>query len=161
MPNKQALTEIATKLHFLLTEKKLHLASAESCTAGLIGSSLADNAGSSKYFLGGIIAYANSIKTSVLDVSEDTLEKFGAVSAECAAEMARGVQAKFKADLGISVTGIAGPDGGSEEKPVGTVYFGLAYQDKVETAHKLFAGDRNSVREQAAEFALELCMRNI
>ena len=114
-----------------LKEKKLTIACAESCTGGLIAKSITDVGGCSSVFLGGVVAYANEIKENVLGVSGETLKKYGAVSEFTAMEMANGVRRICGSDIGISTTGIAGPDGGTEEKPVGTVYVGFAYKDTI------------------------------
>ena len=112
-----------------LKEKKLTIACAESCTGGLIAKSITDVGGCSSVFLGGVVAYANEIKENVLGVSGETLKKYGAVSEFTAMEMADGVRRICGSDIGISTTGIAGPDGGTEEKPVGTVYVGFSFKD--------------------------------
>ncbi len=116
----------AAELICRLCEKGLSVATAESCTGGLISARLTAIPGSSAVVLGGVVSYANSVKTGVLQVSEETLALHGAVSLECAEEMAFGLRALCGCDIAVSVTGIAGPGGGSEEKPVGTVCFGLA-----------------------------------
>ena len=112
-----------------LKGKKLTIACAESCTGGLIAKSITDVGGCSSVFLGGVVAYANEIKENVLGVSGETLKKYGAVSEFTAMEMANGVRRICGSDIGISTTGIAGPDGGTEEKPVGTVYVGFSFKD--------------------------------
>ena len=112
-----------------LKEKKLTIACAESCTGGLIAKSITDVGGCSSVFLGGVVAYANKIKENILGVSGETLKKYGAVSEFTAMEMANGVRRICGSDIGISTTGIAGPDGGTEEKPVGTVYVGFSFKD--------------------------------
>ena len=112
-----------------LKEKKLTIACAESCTGGLIAKSITDVGGCSSVFLGGVVAYANEIKENILGVSGETLKKYGAVSEFTAMEMADGVRRICGSDIGISTTGIAGPDGGTEEKPVGTVYVGFSFKD--------------------------------
>ena len=104
------------------------IATAESCTGGLIGDRLTNVSGSSSYFKGGIVAYSNAVKEEAVGVSKATLESVGAVSEETALEMARGVREKLNADIGISTTGIAGPTGGTEEKPVGLVFVGLSFE---------------------------------
>lgn len=136
------------------------LALAESCTGGLASTLLTDVPGSSAYFLGSVVSYADSAKESMLDVSPVTLRKHGAVSAEAAREMARGALARFGSDLAVAVTGIAGPDGGSEEKPVGTVFFALVDRGGRESVKKrLYGGDRAIVRRASAMFALEMIRR--
>jgi nicotinamide-nucleotide amidase len=126
----------------LLLGRKMTLATAESCTGGLIASRITNVPGASDYFLGGIVAYSNEWKRELLGVKEETLKNFGAVSGETAREMAEGVRSRMKADIGVSVTGIAGPTGGSEEKPVGTVHIGLATPKGTEEKKFYFPLDR-------------------
>ena len=140
----------------LLTATNLHLATAESCTGGLIGQLLTSVAGSSRYFLGGVIAYANSMKTDYLNVSEQLLASHGAVSREVATAMAIGIRDRSKADIGIAVTGIAGPAGGTIEKPVGTVYIGMATKNNAQTHLFHFVGSRQQIQEITAKTALDL-----
>ena len=137
------------------------LAIAESCTAGLIGKRITDRAGASRVFLGGVVAYHDSAKTAALGVSEEDLERFGAVSEEVARQMALGVAERWGADAGLAVTGIAGPDGGTEDKPVGMVWFGVAIDGEARTTRVDFVGDRSAVRERAAQCALALLLRAI
>jgi PncC family amidohydrolase len=139
----------------LLTARRLTLATAESCTGGLIGHRLTNVPGSSAYYLGGIVAYANEIKAAMLNVPWDTLNAHGAVSRETALAMARGVRAALGTDIGISVTGIAGPDGGTPEKPVGTVWIGLSAGDFEDAWRFLWDGDRLSNKELSAQAALQ------
>ena len=115
----------------LLINKNLTISSAESCTGGLVAKKITDVGGCSKVFYGGVVSYANEVKEGVLKVDHSTLEKYGAVSENTAMEMARGVRELCKTDIGISTTGIAGPDGGTAEKPVGTVYVGFSYRDEL------------------------------
>jgi len=139
-----------------LINKKSSLSGAESCTGGLVSKILTDTAGASKYFQGAVVTYSNEAKTHFIGVKNETLETVGAVSGECAAQMAAGAKREFCTGYGFSTTGIAGPEGGTEEKPVGTVYFGIAEPDgNVLTYHKTFAGDRNEIRIQAADFILK------
>jgi len=145
---------VAEKLLALLQAQGLTCATAESCTGGGVGSAITAVPGSSAVFLGGVISYANEVKRDVLGVSQATLDSVGAVSSETAAQMAVGARKLLKADLAVSLTGIAGPDGGSDEKPVGLVWFGLATKDGVRTEKKLFRGDRAQVRAQAVTHAL-------
>lgn len=140
----------------LLRQRGLWLAVAESCTGGLIGHLLTNVPGSSDYFLGGVIAYANEAKAGLLGVRRDTLQNHGAVSQETALEMARGVRTAMQADIGISVTGIAGPSGGTLEKPVGTVWIGLSSNDEQYARHFQWSGNRLSVKEQSAQAALQM-----
>ena len=145
---------VAEKLVELLKAQGLTCATAESCTGGGVGAAITAVPGSSAVFLGGVISYANAVKKGVLGVSPETLATVGAVSSETAAQMADGVRRLLKADLAVSVTGIAGPDGGSAEKPVGLVWFGLATPGGVRTEKAVFAGDRAAVRAQAVTHAL-------
>ena len=115
----------------LLINKKLTISCAESCTGGLVAKTITDVGGCSEVFYGGVVSYANEVKENVLKVSHSTLEKHGAVSENTAKEMAKGVRELCKTDIGISTTGIAGPGGGTAEKPVGTVYIGFSYKDEL------------------------------
>jgi len=145
----------------LLKERGLTLAVAESCTGGLIGHRLTNVPGSSDYFLGGVVSYSNEAKIDLLRVPGAVLAEKGAVSAEVAAAMATGVKEVFHASLGVSATGIAGPTGGSPEKPVGTVYFGLATPRAVKTWYYLFHGSREGIKTLAAETALDRLRREL
>ena len=145
---------VAEKLVALLKAQGLTCATAESCTGGGVGSAITAVPGSSAVFAGGVISYSNDVKRDVLGVSADILQNVGAVSSETAAQMAEGARRLLKTDLAVSLTGIAGPDGGSEEKPVGLVWFGLATTDGVRTEKCIFRGDRAKVREQAITHAL-------
>jgi PncC family amidohydrolase len=138
-----------------LLQHHLTLSTAESCTGGLIGHRLTNVPGSSDYFLGGVIAYANEIKKRVLGVSHQTLETHGAVSAETAIEMARGARRLLNTDMAISVTGIAGPGGGTFDKPVGLVYIALAAPDFERVERFVWNQDREEILE-SAEAALRL-----
>ena len=146
-----------------LIEKGLTIATAESCTGGLLGKRLTDIAGCSACYLGGAVTYSNEMKMRVLGVSEKTLEAFGAVSAETAIEMARGVRKLTGADIGMSTTGVAGPGGGTEEKPVGTVYIGLSAEglDKVIKPDPRYMRSRQRVRNSTASNAFDLVRREI
>ncbi len=145
----------------LLVEKKQTLAIAESCTGGLLTHRLTNVPGSSAYVIASVIAYAYEAKVAALGVSWDTLNRFGAVSAETATAMARGARAKFSATLGLAITGIAGPGGGTPEKPVGLVYLALADADDVIVERHLWSGDRVRNKEQSAQAALELLCRHL
>jgi dihydroneopterin aldolase len=145
---------VAEKLVALLEASGMTCATAESCTGGGIGSAITAVPGSSAVYLGGVVSYANEVKSGVLGVREDTLARVGAVSSETAAEMAEGARRLTGADIAVSVTGIAGPGGGTPEKPVGLVWFGLASADCVRTEKAIFGGDRRRVREQAVVHAL-------
>ena len=139
----------------LLLKKSLTISVAESCTGGLIGHIITGTPGSSVYFLGGVISYSNESKCDILGVSNETIIKYGAVSHEVAKEMAGGVKKRFKSDLGLSVTGIAGPEGGSADKPVGTVYMGFKDKNNLFSKRYLFPGDRGKIKQKTAETALE------
>ena len=140
----------------LLTERKLTLAVAESCTGGLIGHRLTNVPGSSTYFLGGVVAYAYDAKEHLLGVSHNTLYEFGAVSEQTARAMARGVRRVVGADMGVSVTGIAGPGGGMPGKPVGLTWIALSARDFEQAEHYLWDGDRLTNKEKSAEAALAM-----
>ncbi|HWQ88836.1 MAG TPA: competence/damage-inducible protein A, partial [Desulfitobacteriaceae bacterium] len=139
-----------------LRSHKYTMSTAESCTGGLVGATLTQEAGSSDYYLGGVISYANSVKENVLGVRSTTLQSVGAVSRETAQEMAEGVCRLTGADLAISVTGLAGPGGGSETKPVGLVYIGLASAKGTEVRKFQFYGGRDSVRQLTVMAALNM-----
>jgi PncC family amidohydrolase len=147
-------TELEKQVGKKLREKGLSLAVAESCTGGLVGHRLTNIPGSSTYYMGSITAYAYNAKVRLLKVKWETLEAHGAVSDATVSEMALGVRRVLGADIGISVSGIAGPTGGTPKKPVGLVYFGLSSPQGMWTAHKVFKGSRIEVKEQAADFAL-------
>jgi len=140
-----------------LRQKGLKLAVAESCTGGLIGRMITDVAGSSDYFAGGVIAYSNDLKMKLLGVSESILNEYGAVSEECVAAMAEGVRKATGADIGLAVTGIAGPTGGTPEKPVGAIYLACATDSATETRGGAWPrGDREQIRLISAYAALDL-----
>jgi nicotinamide-nucleotide amidase len=142
----------------LLRDSSTSLAVAESCTGGMIGTLITRIPGSSEYFLGGLTCYSNAAKVSLCDVPEDLIHAHGAVSAPVAEALARGARQKFKAGVGLSVTGIAGPDGGSAEKPVGLVYVGLSGSERTVHFRRIIPGDRDAIRERAAFFSLA-CLR--
>ena len=147
-----------------LASMNMTVATAESCTGGLIASSIVDIAGASDCFNEGYITYSNEAKMRNLSVKESTLMQYGAVSTQTAKEMAMGVRKKAHADFGIASTGIAGPGGGSPEKPVGLVYIACAYDDKCQVRQLNLSGDRSQVRHQAVDEALQLlsdCMDEI
>lgn len=148
----------AEKLVKRLTEAGKTCGTAESCTGGGVGSAITSVAGSSTAFWGGIISYDNSVKRDVLGVPEYVLNTKGAVSPECAAAMAEGARRILKTDFAVSLTGIAGPGGGSAEKPVGLVWFGLASSASTKTEHVVFPGERNEVRKAAVEHALTMLL---
>jgi PncC family amidohydrolase len=152
-------TSAEARLGNLLSDNGLWLAVAESCTGGMLGHLITNVPGSSAYFKGGVIAYANEVKMGVLGVSPATLDSFGAVSKETVLEMAKGIKNSFDVDIGLSVSGIAGPEGGTEEKPVGTVWIGLCTRKVTQAEAFLFSGDRKSIKKQAAQSAMEIAIR--
>jgi nicotinamide-nucleotide amidase len=137
------------------------LAAAESCTGGLVAERLTEIPGASAYFIEGAVTYSNEAKIRTLNVPPEVLERHGAVSAETAAAMARGIRERAATDFGISVTGIAGPDGGSEEKPVGLVYLGYADEKEVKTLRIMLPGDRHLIRWRSSQAALDLLRRKM
>ncbi len=140
----------------LLIERGLTLATAESCTGGLLGNRITNVAGSSEYYLGGIVSYSDSAKMNLLGVSQETLKEFGAVSEETAQEMAFGARRLLQSDVGVSITGIAGPTGGTEEKPVGLVYIAVDVAGDVAVRKFVFSEDRRYNKELSAQAALNL-----
>lgn len=156
---------LASALHEFLLRQELTIATAESCTGGLVAKSLTDQTGSSAYFMGGIVAYANKAKMDLLGVKDSILETYGAVSPETAIAMAKGAQKAFDTDIAISTTGVAGPGGGSEEKPVGTVYMGLITPQS-EKAFKLIDLPQNyltrtHIRHMTTQYALFHVLKSI
>ena len=150
--------DIAARVVAAMAVKGKTCATAESCTGGGVGFAITSVAGSSAVYLGGVVSYSNSVKASLLGVSTETLASVGAVSSEVAGQMAAGARRVTGADFAVSLTGIAGPGGGSAEKPVGLVWFGLATPNGVETESRVFSGDRAQVRAAAVEHALGLLL---
>ena len=151
-----ALFELADRVGQRLKAKGHKIATAESCTGGWIAQAITEIPGSSAWFDRGFVTYSNNAKVQMLGVTKKTLAQYGAVSAETATEMVAGALAKSEADWAVAVTGIAGPDGGSEEKPVGTVY--VAWQGNLgflHVEHLQLTGDRNQIREQTVMMALK------
>ena len=148
----------AEKLVEVLAAKKLTCATAESCTGGGVGYAITSVSGASAVFWGGVISYDNSVKRDLLGVPEGILETKGAVSPECAAAMAEGARKRMGTDIAVSITGIAGPGGGSAEKPVGLVWFGVASKSVAITDKKIFSGDRDAIRSSAIEHALRMLL---
>lgn len=143
----------------ILTKKQYKITTAESCTGGLVAATIVNVSGASEVFQAGFVTYANEAKEKELGVKSETLQTYGVVSEKTAKEMAIGCAAHAKAQVGISTTGIAGPGGGTAEKPVGLVYIGCAVRSNVYVEKNVFSGDRQQVRRQAADraigFALE------
>ena len=155
----EEIQALAKKLVETASQKKELVSFAESCTGGLIGACVTDVAGASAVFPGSAVTYCNQAKHNILGVDENILATAGAVSSECAVQMALGSRRLYGSDLAVSVTGIAGPDGGTDEKPVGTVWFGFASASGSGSFVRHFSGGRRDVREatvkEALQFALE------
>ena len=146
-----SIEEVVSKM---LVENNLKIAVAESCTGGMVSASLINYPGISSVFMEGCVTYSNEAKMKSLGVKQETLDVYGAVSDKCAKEMASGVAARYNTNIGIATTGIAGPGGGTDEKPVGLVYFGIYINGKVITKKYVFNGDRQGVRERATRTIL-------
>lgn len=153
---------VAEKLATLLIEQNKTVAVAESCTGGWLAKVLTDLSGSSQWFLGGVVSYSNEVKQNLLYVNKDCLDRFGAVSQEVAEQMVKGVEKVFTSSISVSITGIAGPSGGTLEKPVGVVWFGVKTSTtETYSTKKTFAGNREQVRQQAVLTALNLLIDNL
>lgn len=156
------IRELAQRLGNCLKDQNLTLATAESCTGGWIAKIVTDLAGSSEWFEGSVVCYSNALKQSLLGVPEETLEKFGAVSEETVKAMVNGVLAGTSADVAVGVSGIAGPGGGSPEKPVGTIWLGWGFRDRqVHAQVYQFEGDREQIRRQSVKQALEMLLNTV
>lgn len=147
---------LAGEVGELLRSKGLTLSVSESCTGGKVGDLITDVPGSSDYFLGGVVSYSNQAKMDLLRVDPATLERKGAVSEEVALQMASGVRAALKSDVGIGITGIAGPTGGTTTKPVGLVYIAVSSAVRAVCRRTLFNGSREEVKSRAAKEALSI-----
>ena len=156
-----SLVGLAGRLQACCTTRGLTLATAESCTGGLVAHLITEVAGSSAYLRGGVVAYADEVKTAQLGVPAEVLAAHGAVSAQVARAMAEGVRERFGTDLGVAVTGIAGPDGGSDAKPVGLVYVAVAGLGEPTVRRFLWTGDRASNKRASAEAALLLLLAQV
>ncbi|WP_127135622.1 competence/damage-inducible protein A [Veillonella sp. 3913] len=154
-------TSVLEEFHKVALEKGITIGTAESCTGGLVGKILTDLGGSSGYYQGGIISYANAVKEQVLSVSSETLATYGAVSEETAKEMVEGVFRVLRTDYAIATTGIAGPGGGSQEKPVGLVYIGIGTPRGITVHKEIFIGDRSSIRKSVAERAIQYVYKEL
>jgi len=153
--------KIESKVGEVLRKRQITLAVAESCTGGLISSRITDISGSSKYFKMGLVAYSNLIKENILGVSSSLLQKHGAVSRQVALEMAKGARLLAGTDIGVGVTGIAGPTGGTKKKPVGLVYIALVTDKKRIVKVFRFKGSRQDIKFQASEAALALIVADV
>lgn len=154
-------TALAEEVVKLLKDAGMTVTTVESCTGGLLSGTLVDVAGVSEVFHQAYVTYANEAKQSLVGVQQDTLETYGAVSEQTAREMAEGGAKAAKADAALAVTGIAGPDGGTAEKPVGLVYIGCFVNGKTVVERNIFSGSRREVREQSVDSALELLKRQL
>lgn len=141
-----------------LIEKKLTITSAESCTGGLFSASITSISGSSECFEGSFITYSNEIKNRIIGVKKETLLNYGAVSKECVIEMSENARKIMKSDISIAVSGIAGPNGGSEDKPVGLVWICLSAENYTKAYKNIFSGNRDEIREESVIFALNLVL---
>ena len=152
---------IANKLVKITNEKQITLSTAESCTGGLIAAAITEIPGSSSIFHRGYVTYSNLAKQQVLNVQSYELKKFGAVSKEVASQMAIGAKLNSNADLSVAVTGIAGPSGGSGEKPIGTVFIALASKEDITVKNFIFEGDRAEIRMSTVRTALKIILKEI
>jgi len=143
--------QLSIQIGQILNKKGFTIATAESCTGGLLAHVLTGVSGSSDYFIGGVVAYSNQVKESALGVQTDTLIKHGAVSSQTAQKMAEGIRTKFHTTIGLSTTGIAGPTGGTPEKPVGLVWLGISTPEKTNTYECYFSGDREVIQYQSVK----------
>ena len=153
--NKTDAKKVARFILEFLEEHNKTISVAESCSSGLLAAVLGDISGASASFKGGIVSYANDVKRNLLGVRDDTLETYGAVSEECAKEMAEGVAHATGSDHGASITGCAAPSGGTDDNPIGTVYVGMYYNGRSKAIKTFIAGDRTTVRSMAAAKALD------
>jgi len=147
------------QLAIIFQNKGWTLATAESCTGGMLGDMITSIPGSSEYFLGGVIAYSNQVKINLLKVSPVMLVRSGAVSPETALSMSLGIRDLLESSVGVAITGIAGPDGGSKEKPVGLVYIAVITPDADLVERHIFPGTRQEIKTQAAETAIEMLIQ--
>ena len=148
------LDKLSEEVGRSLCSSGLTISCAESCTGGLLTSILTDVPGSSSYVMGGIVSYSNDVKSNLLHISDDTLSVYGAVSAETAREMAEGIRNLIQTDIGVGITGVAGPGGGSREKPVGLVYIALSCMQHITVIENYFSGTRTENKRMAVEKAL-------
>jgi nicotinamide-nucleotide amidase len=154
-PQKNDLHEVTQELARVLIKNNWHLSTAESCTGGMVAASITELAGSSEWFERGYVTYSNQAKSEDIDVSQNLIEQYGAVSDQVARAMVLGAKQNSGSDIALSITGIAGPTGGSPEKPVGTVCFAwVLANDQMVSETKHFEGDRQQIRQQACDFSL-------
>lgn len=157
----KALETLSADIGKILTEKGFSLSTAESCTGGLLSHVLTGVSGSSSYFIGGVVAYSNPIKESILGVDSNTLAQHGAVSQETAIEMAAGIREKFKTDFGLSTTGIAGPTGGTPTKPVGLVWMGISSPAGTQAFEGHFSGGREGIKNSTVQEILSRLIKSL
>lgn len=157
----ESLADLVARLQDLAIARGITVTTAESCTGGNIAHHVTSRAGSSGYFVGGVVSYANDVKQRVLGVPQAILESPGAVSVPCARAMAEGARTLLGADIAVSTTGIAGPEGGTARKPVGLVYIGLATATETIVEEHVFPGDRAAVIDAATQRALELLINGV
>jgi len=151
----------AEDLSGVLIKKNFTLSVAESCTGGMLGSAITSVPGSGRYFLGGVVTYSNESKEEIIKVPEQIMVKNGAVSEESATHMAAGVRSLFGSDVSISITGIAGPDGGTDAKPVGLVWIGISTKDRAFAKKFNFKGNREDVRKSAVNASMKLLIEEL
>ena len=156
--DERTVPELVRDLGAALQTRGWRLAVAESCTGGGLGATITDQPGSSVFFLGGVVAYDNRLKRTLLGVTDETLAEFGAVSLHVAERMAAGCRLRLDADVAVSITGIAGPGGGIADKPVGLVFIGVSTAATTAAARFVFSGDRADVRRRAVQAALHLAL---
>lgn len=161
MENKNRAEHIIEKLRASLLANNLTMGTAESCTGGKIAHIITSVEGSSAYFMGGVIAYDNAVKRNVLNVSQESLDRYGAVSQQVVEQMAQGAITVLGCDCAVATSGIAGPSGGTLQKPVGTVWIACAYKNDVISELFCFNGDRASIIQQAADTALLLLQKKL
>ncbi len=156
-----ALVVLAARIQSVMIERDLTLATAESCTGGLVGHLLTETSGSSGYYVGGLISYSDELKRDHLGVDARTLERHGAVSAQTCVVMAEGARLRFRASLGLAITGIAGPEGGSEQKPVGLTYVGVSDAQGQDVRRNVWQTGRHENKVQSAGAALRLLLERL
>jgi nicotinamide-nucleotide amidase len=161
MMTEQSMQSLVVKLGSLLRKKGWMMTTAESCTGGLVGHELTNVAGSSDWYLGGIVSYSNALKIRLLDVDAHIFDRHGAVSEPCVLAMVRGGCRKTGADVGVALSGIAGPSGGTPEKPVGTVWIGWCLPHRTWAACRHFSGSRSAIKEQSARTAIDGLVREL
>ena len=160
-PELAPLVALADRIQSIMLERGLTLATAESCTGGLVGHIVTEISGSSDYYVGGLVSYSNALKEAELGVDAHTLETHGAVSAQTCVAMADGARRRYGASMAVAVTGIAGPRGGSDAKPVGLTYVGVADADGQEVQRFVWDGDRHANKVSSAAAALQLLLERL